>query len=205
MLVKGATVSWCQRCIGRLSISVQTYVIYQISNRPEYLEWPTDLLEGFLKEEDELSMRNDDGSCVPPQEVELMLLKRILNYVRHDQTNRYLYWLGYNIITDKNIYENNVGRLNPGASRPIAASARGSYFPNCPLQWRHSERDGVSNHQPPDCLLNRLFRRRSKKTSKLRVTSLCAGNSPVIGEFPAQRASNSENISVWWRHHANYT
>ena len=46
------------------------------------------------------------------------------------------------------------------------------------LQWRHNGRDGVSNHQPHDCLLNRLFRRRSKKTSKLRVTGLCAGNSP---------------------------
>ena len=47
------------------------------------------------------------------------------------------------------------------------------------LQWRHNGRDGVLNHQPHDCLLNRLFRRRSKKTSKLRVTGLCAGNSPV--------------------------
>ena len=47
------------------------------------------------------------------------------------------------------------------------------------LLWRHNGRDGVSNHQPHDCLLNRLFRRRSKKTSKLRVTGLCAGNSPV--------------------------
>ena len=44
-----------------------------------------------------------------------------------------------------------------------------------PLQWRHNERDGVSNHQPHDCLLNRLFRRRSKKTSKLRVTGLWRG------------------------------
>ena len=71
-----------------------------------------------------------------------------------------------------------------------------------PLQWRHNEHDGVSNHQPYDCLLNRLFRRRSKKTSKLRVTGLCVGNSPVTGEFPAQRASNTENVSIWWRHHA---
>ena len=47
------------------------------------------------------------------------------------------------------------------------------------LQWRHNEGDGVSNHQPHDCLLNRLFRRRSKKTSKLLVTGLCEGNSPV--------------------------
>ena len=46
------------------------------------------------------------------------------------------------------------------------------------IQWRHNDHDGVSNHQPHGCLLNRLFRRRSKKTSKLRVTGLCAGNSP---------------------------
>ena len=63
------------------------------------------------------------------------------------------------------------------------------------LHWRHNGRDSVSNHQPHDCLLNRLFRRRSKKTSKLRVTGLCGG------EFPAQMASYAENVSIWWRHH----
>ena len=46
------------------------------------------------------------------------------------------------------------------------------------LQWRHNDHDGVSNHQPHGYLLNRLFRRRSKKTSKLRVTGVCVGNSP---------------------------
>ena len=69
------------------------------------------------------------------------------------------------------------------------------------LQWRHDERDYVSNHRCLDCLLNRLYRRRSEKTSKLRVTGLCEGNSPVTGEFPAQRASSAENVSIWWRHH----
>ena len=69
------------------------------------------------------------------------------------------------------------------------------------LQWRHNEPVCVSNHQPHDCLLNRLFRRRSKETSKRRVTGLCARNSPGTGEFPAQRASNAENVSIWWRHH----
>ena len=64
------------------------------------------------------------------------------------------------------------------------------------LLRRHYGRDGVGNHQPHDCLLNRSFRRRSKKTSKLRVTGLCAGNSPVTGEFPAQMASNAENVSI---------
>ena len=66
---------------------------------------------------------------------------------------------------------------------------------------RHNEHDGVSNHQPNDCLLNPLFRRISKKASNLRVTGLCAGNSPVTGEFPAQRASNAEKASIWWRHY----
>ena len=47
-----------------------------------------------------------------------------------------------------------------------------------PLHWRHNDHDGVWNHQPHGCLLNRLLRRRSKKTSKLRVTGLCVGNSP---------------------------
>ena len=45
-------------------------------------------------------------------------------------------------------------------------------------------------------LLNRLFRRRSKKTSKLCVTGFCAGNSPLTGEFPAQTASYAEKISI---------
>ena len=59
------------------------------------------------------------------------------------------------------------------------------------LQWRHNGCDSVSNYQPRDCFLNRLFRHRSKKTSKLRVTSICAGNSPETGEFPLQMASNA--------------
>ena len=71
------------------------------------------------------------------------------------------------------------------------------------LQWRHNECDGVSNHQPYDCLRNRLFRHRWKKASKLRVTGLCVGNSPVTDEFPAQMASNTEKVSIWWRHHGS--
>ena len=68
-------------------------------------------------------------------------------------------------------------------------------------QWRHNGLHGVSNHQPHHCLLSRLFGCRSKKTSNIRVTGLCAGNSPGISEFPAQMASNAENVSILWRHH----
>ena len=55
----------------------------------------------------------------------------------------------------------------------------------------------TSKKQPHDCLLNRLFRRTSKKASKLRDTGLCAVNSPGTGEFPAQMASYAENVSIW--------
>ena len=74
---------------------------------------------------------------------------------------------------------------------------------DCHTLWRHHNgHDGISNHQPHHCLLNRLFGRRSKKTSKVYVTGLCAGNSPGTGEFPAQITSNPKNVSIWWRHHA---
>ena len=68
------------------------------------------------------------------------------------------------------------------------------------LQWRHDVHNSVSNHQPRHCLLNCSVSRRSKKISKLQATGLCAGNSPLTGEFPAQRASNAEKVSIWWRH-----
>ena len=72
------------------------------------------------------------------------------------------------------------------------------------LQWRHNEFDGVSNHQPRDCLFNRLFIRTSKKTSKIRVAG---GNSPVTREFPAQKASNPEcshDDVIKWKHFPLY-
>ena len=82
-------------------------------------------------------------------------------------------------------------------------SGTGAHNQDHSLHWRHNERGGVSDHQPHDCLLNRLFRGRSKKPSKLRVTGLCVGNSPETGEFPAHMASNAEYVSIWWRHHEN--
>ena len=62
------------------------------------------------------------------------------------------------------------------------------------LRWLHNGHDGVSNHQPHHCLLYCLFGCRSKKTLKLRITGLCAGNSPGTGEFPTQMASNAEKV-----------
>ena len=73
-----------------------------------------------------------------------------------------------------------------------------SMMPWHSLQWRHNGRDGVSNY-----VLSRLFRRRSKKIWKLCITDLCDGNSPITSEFPAQRASNAEHVSIWRCHHVH--
>ena len=75
------------------------------------------------------------------------------------------------------------------------------------LQWRHKELDGVGNHRRLYCLLNRLFRLKSKKTSKLRLTGLCEGTpsvtvvSPYKGTvmqnmFPFDDAMMTESCSL---------
>ena len=69
-----------------------------------------------------------------------------------------------------------------------------------PLQWRYNGR----LKSPGSRLFTQSFiQTQIKEKSKLRVTGLCAGNTPVTGEFPAQMASNSENVSIWWRHHVH--
>ena len=54
-------------------------------------------------------------------------------------------------------------------------------YPRKSLRWRHNDHAGVSNHQPPGCLLNRLFRRKSKKTSK------APRHWPLCGKFTGDR------------------
>ena len=69
-----------------------------------------------------------------------------------------------------------------------------------PLPWRHNDHDSVSNHQPHDCFYNRLFRQIKGNIKAPRHWPLC-GEFTGTGEFPAQRASNAEIVSIWWRHH----
>ena len=67
------------------------------------------------------------------------------------------------------------------------------------LQLHHNERDGVSNHQPHDCLpfIQGVDPIKSQSSASL-------GDSPVTGEFPTQKASNAENVSIRLRHHGFY-
>ena len=55
--------------------------------------------------------------------------------------------------------------------------------------------------QNTDCLPSRLFRRGSKKTSKLCATGLCEVNPLVTWGFASQRASKVDFFSMRWRHH----
>ena len=87
-------------------------------------------------------------------------------------------------------------------SIPLLIPGNGYQVPfSEPLQWHNNGCHGVSNHWRLNCLLMCLSTHRSKKTSKLCFTGLCEGNSPVTGEFPSQRASNAENVSIWWCNH----
>ena len=70
-----------------------------------------------------------------------------------------------------------------------------------PLPWLHMSAM-VSQTTSLTIVYSTVYPGADKKTIKARVTGLCAGNSPVTGEFPAQRASNTENVSIWWRRHA---
>ena len=77
------------------------------------------------------------------------------------------------IFIQENAFENIVWKMAAILSRPqcIKKNVQASMCRSqlllvweYSLQWRHNERDGVSNHQPHDCL-------------QLRVTGLCARNS----------------------------
>ena len=123
----------------------------------------------------------------PPKRRSFPYLYHVSNIIKHA------------ILKMSNQYTLHFGRAAEGSSYDFTTNVVADV--DCGL-CDSKDSDSVSNHQPHECLLNSLFRHRSKKTSKLRVTGLCAGNSLGTGEFPAQMASYAENVSIWWRHHA---
>ena len=82
------------------------------------------------------------------------------------------------------------------------------------LQWCQNERQGVSCHRRLDWLIKPLFRRRSKKISKLRITGLCEENPPGNSDssrkgpvtqkmFPFDGVVMTSDIS-WWRNDISF-
>ena len=93
-------------------------------------------------------------------------------------------------------------QVNPCDTNPVSVRSftnMSAHYSDVMMSEMASQITGVSIAYLTVC-----FRRRSKKTSKLRVTGLCEGNSQVIGEFPTQMASNAENVSIWWRYHKTF-
>ena len=43
-----------------------------------------------------------------------------------------------------------------------------------------------------------------RKHQRSASLAFVGGNSPGTGKFPAQMASNAENVSIWWRHHVEW-
>ena len=100
-------------------------------------------------------------------------------------------WFICTLLTDRNEHEaakadSSLSNQRAPLSRSLATglSVDSRYLS---LLWRHNGCDSVSNHKPHECLLNRSFMRRPKKTPKLRVTGLCVGNSPETHKWPVTR------------------
>ena len=85
------------------------------------------------------------------------------------------------------------------------------WHPVSPLHWRHNDHDGVSNHQHHGCLLNRLFRRRSKKTKKSSASLAFVWGihrdrwvSPHKGPVTRKMFPFDDVIMAIWRHIPDY-
>ena len=85
-----------------------------------------------------------------------------------------------------------------GYRKSTALTVEGSHYNDVILDSKASEITSLT------IVYSAVYLGADKKTSKLRVTGLCAENSPVTGEFPAQRAINAENVSIWCFHHVVY-
>ena len=68
------------------------------------------------------------------------------------------------------------------------------------LQWRHNERNGVSNHQSP---MSRLLMQPFVRAQIKENIKTPRHWEEFLTGFPSQRVSKAENISIWWRHHTN--
>ena len=101
----------------------------------------------------------------------------------------FLKWVShfFKIFTKVVCFPKGVRQKTPKNCKVIPRWMADTWFMLGPLRWRHNERYDVSNHQPLDCLLNRLFKHRSKKTSKLPSLAFVSGihrwpvNSPHRG------------------------
>ena len=113
-----------------------------------------------------------------------------------------MYWLWYEICLHEDLFcfncipgLNRFKRFINSYSSGFLRNNLSSLGARQPLQWRHNERDDVSNHRLLVCFFSRFFRLTSK-------TTLCYW--PVTDGFPSQKASNAETVPIWWRYHGHF-
>ena len=139
---------------------------------------------------------------------------------------RWSFYLGPKVLTAMSTYTSTNIIWGVLCQKQISRAQTSNYIPQklwdvitCPCPWylllaQHScNPNGWNSFDYGDVIISAMasqitgvsietfVQAQMKKTSKLRVTGLCEGDSPGTGEFPAQRASNAENVSIWWRHH----
>ena len=106
----------------------------------------------------------------------------------------------WHLVQNCSIFSANILDILQSCSKP----GRGKH--NFTLLWHQHYNDVIMSLMVSEItslmiIYSAVYSRRSKKTWKLRVSGLCVGNSPVTCEFPTQRVSNAENVSIWWCHH----
>ena len=113
------------------------------------------------------------------------LVRNILIYITLSEGwfSKESFWLAGNFVASQSKFLSENGR-----HRSWLYVAENAYFmASSTLQWRHNERNGVSNHRRPDRFRNRLFRRRSKKHQRSSSLAFLRGDQwPVTGEFLSQ-------------------
>ena len=136
----------------------------------------------------------------------------IINYIHHEVWDAFIYpfpnFNGAVVHSRKWILKVSSAEYWVFFSRPQCVNISKSWYSvghDNASQWRHNERDGVSDHRRLHCLFICWFRRRSKKTSRVRVTGLCAGNSPVAGKCFHLMTSSWHTQEQWhWSNNIGY-
>ena len=81
-------------------------------------------------------------------------------------------------------------------------TAPSHYQPWYPLCWMHRSLSQITSLMIVYSAVNSDTDQRKHQSSA--SLAFVGGNSPVTSEFPTQRASYVENVSIWWHHRVSF-
>ena len=91
---------------------------------------------------------------------------RLLHYVWETHFSITLYRAGQMHISANELLRTNDSNIINDYVAFVWGTIHKLQYKTITLQWRHNGPDSVSNHQPHDCLLNRLFKAQIKENIK---------------------------------------